>query len=140
MRTAEIMPVDVGAEPAALLGARGLIEAEMNPSVNTRVVDVFGDLPECRVLESNIGHGRARQGDGVASGAKGSIEHLTRRIAQGRVGRGIAGMAGRDDERLEFGIGGCLRIAIRVTGANRGLRTPEFWTRIHQAGNTVTTS
>jgi hypothetical protein len=35
--------------------ARFLIESEMNPTIDTRVVDVFSDLLEARVLENLAG-------------------------------------------------------------------------------------
>jgi hypothetical protein len=43
---AESVPVDIGAELAALLSARFLIEPEVNAAVDARIIDVVGDLFE----------------------------------------------------------------------------------------------
>ena len=53
VRPAQVVLVDVFADPPPLLGAPILIEAEVDPAIDTRVVDIVGDLLEFRVLEGH---------------------------------------------------------------------------------------
>lgn len=72
----QIVLVDVLTDPASLLSARILIEAEMDPAIDARVVDVSGDLLELVVLERHACDGWRRHRDGLRSPAEDTLDHL----------------------------------------------------------------
>src|SRR6266566_815730 len=87
---AEGVVVDVGADAASHEGARLLIEAEVDPAVDARIVDVVGHLRELGVVEGHVRNARVRQRDVMAFVAKYPTGYRARRVAPRRVGRRIA--------------------------------------------------
>jgi hypothetical protein len=75
------VPVHVCADPPALLSACFLIEAEMDSAIDTRVVDVVGDLLEGLVLQNYARNRRVAQGDEMVTRPVESLEYLAGRIA-----------------------------------------------------------
>src|SRR5215469_9440812 len=122
---AEVVPVDVGADTASQPAAHLLIEAEVDPTVNTRIVDVVRDLLESGVVQDHVGNGRVRERDVVGSAAEDLLGDRPRRVARGCMGRRIARETGRDDEgcpdRIWFGP----RVVVAVAGADRCDWPPE---------------
>ena len=82
----QVAAVDRATDVASQPGARLLIEAEMDPAVDARVVDIVGDLLESGVLQR---HGDPSDGlDSVMAWRAGSIdtlEHLGAAVAPARV-------------------------------------------------------
>jgi hypothetical protein len=72
--------VHIGADLSSLLTARFLIEAEMDSAIDTRVVDVVGDLLEGLVLQDYARNRRVAQGDEMVTRPIESLEYLASRI------------------------------------------------------------
>src|SRR5688572_12588921 len=131
----ERVPPHVVAHAPPLLHACRLIEAEVNPAEDARIVDVSRDLVECRIAQHDAGHRRMRHDDLVAMQAKCMLEHRARRTAGRGVAGAVAGMAGRFDERhircIRFGA----LVAIRPACGNRRFGAPEVIVifRLHQS-------
>jgi len=75
------VPVDVRAHLPPEFRARFLVEAEVNASVYTRVVDVAGHLLEGAVLKDNTLNQRIADRDEVMPGTVQPLEHFTGRVA-----------------------------------------------------------
>ena len=73
---AQVILVDIGANPASLAGARLLIEAEVDPAVNARIVNVVSHLRELFVVEDHVRNARVRQSDVMASATEDFFGHV----------------------------------------------------------------
>ena len=78
---AEIIFVDIGADAASLAGTRLLIEAEVDSTVDARIVDVVSYLRELSVVEDHLRNARVRQGEVMAFAAEDLLGYRAPRIA-----------------------------------------------------------
>src|ERR1051326_8811715 len=85
VKPAELMPVDIGADASPHPSASFLVEAEVNPTIDARIVDVVRDLLQLIVVQHHTRHGGVRQGDGMVGATEKALEHRPRRVASGRM-------------------------------------------------------
>jgi hypothetical protein len=72
--------VHISAHLSPLLTACFLIESEMDSAVDTRVVDVVGDLLEGLILQGHARNRRVAQGDDMVTRPIESLEYIASRI------------------------------------------------------------
>src|SRR5580700_2583548 len=94
---AQVVPVDVLTDSAALLRALVLIEAKMNAAVDARVRDVLSDRSKRPVGEGDAER-HTRNGDRPMAVAVKTVEHLASSVAERAVSRRIAREAWCRDE------------------------------------------
>ena len=81
----EEMRVDVPSHPSPLAAAGPLIESEVNAPVDPRVVDVFREFAERRVIERHARNSSVRQRKREVSAGKERLRDTACRIACRRV-------------------------------------------------------
>src|SRR5580658_3592096 len=86
VRATQVISVHFAADSMAEPCACPLVESIMDPTVNTRISDVMGNLPKRRVLQDDGGHGRIGQRDCVSGFAVKTPQHLSRSVARTAVG------------------------------------------------------
>jgi hypothetical protein len=75
--------VDVPTDTESLFCASGLIESEVNSTIDPRVVDVVGEIVERLVVERYSWNGRMREREGVTwAAAKELLRDLTSRLTR----------------------------------------------------------
>ena len=115
------VPKYVGTHLSSELRARFLVEAEVNSTVDARVVDVAGDLPEGAVLERDASDRRIAERDEMMARAEHALEHLTSRATRASMRRCVAREARCKHERREGGVPASEQIPIGIAGADRSL-------------------
>src|SRR5213593_4695275 len=112
--TAQIMLGDVGRDVAPQTATNLLLEPEVDPAVDTRVVNIVRDLLERRVVKGDPGDRGIRESDRMATGAIQSAKDLGTAARSARVVRRVTREARRRDEGDEASVGIRLRIVIGV--------------------------